>query len=165
MRRHKQSSVRLAFFEEQLDDVDLQPQRLRKRYLVGAWCAWWRLADSERSPFADGHNLSDGRLPIQDCDRFASPHSAQVFAQSSLQFRDPHSLHSHILTRSGDCVKDKRSNTRSNLECGDLSPLLVTYSTIEGKSTSASRLHKVTKSGDKSPHSKLLPSVFLLRNS
>ena len=96
--RRRRSSRRLPFFHEQLDDIDIQPQRLRQGNLVGSRRTHCWLTNSENSSVANRHDLSDGSVPIQNRNYFAATYSSQVFAQSYLQFCNPHSLHSHILT-------------------------------------------------------------------
>src|SRR5207253_3728566 len=112
-------SVRLAFVEEELNDVDVQLQRLWQRNLVRSWRSRGRPADSQRGPVMDRHDLSDGRFAIHDGDRFAAPYRAQVFTQSSLQFCDPHGFHGHIMTISSHDRKLESGRTRSRSAVSD----------------------------------------------
>jgi hypothetical protein len=94
----------MPFFHEQLDDVDIQPQRLRQQNLVWSRSARCWLTDSERNPVAYWYDLSNNGFAIQDRDRLAATDSAQVSTQASLQFFNPHSLHRHSMTISSHFV-------------------------------------------------------------
>lgn len=101
----------LPLFKEQLHDIDIQFRRLGQRDTIWRRRAGCGLANSKRVPIADGHDLGDRSFAIQHRNRLAASYSAEVFAEPCLEFGDPYSSHSHIVTRiSHDGKRDFASN-------------------------------------------------------
>src|SRR5436190_24082157 len=100
----------LAFLEQQINDVDVQFQRLWQRDTIWRRSACSRLADSQCDALSDGDNLRDWRLAIQHGYRLAISDRAEVLAEAGLQLRYANGLHSSIMTRTGhDATARSRS--------------------------------------------------------
>ena len=97
--------MRLAFFEEQLHDVEVRFRPSGQGDAIRWGRAWRGLANSQRRPIADGHDLRDQGLAIEHCNRLAAPYRPKVLAESSLQFRDAHLFHDSIMTRTSHIDK------------------------------------------------------------
>ena len=113
--------MRLAFVEEELNDVDVQLQRLWQRNLVRSWRP--RVALRILSgPVTDRYDLRNGRVAIHDGDRFAAPYRTQIFTESSLQFCDPHGS---MTTSSHDRKREAETRLRcTKRRANDLEPML-----------------------------------------
>jgi hypothetical protein len=102
----------LAFLEQELDDVEIELQRLLQANATeGRRVRRW-FPDSEDRSFAKRHDLRDGCLSIEHGDRLASPDGPQVLAQTGFQFRDSHLLHDYIMTTSGQFSSSVRRRER-----------------------------------------------------
>ena len=92
----------MPFFEQQGDDVCLDPEGWRKPHGVEAARARWRAADLEyraRSTVRD--DPGDRRLAVQDGELVAAADPPEVLAQASLELGHPNRRHGHKITRNG----------------------------------------------------------------
>lgn len=89
----------LAFLEEDLDDIDGQPGRLRQADAIRRRRIGCGLPDAQRRATVNRYDLSDGRVPIEHGNRLAAPDRPQVLTQPRLQVSDSNLLHDPIMTR------------------------------------------------------------------
>jgi len=89
----------LAFFEEQLHDIDVQVRRLGQPHPIRRGGTGRRLSDAERRSIANRNDLGDRGFPIEHGDGFTPPDGTEVLAEPSFQLGDSHLSHSHIMTR------------------------------------------------------------------
>ena len=111
--------MRLTFFEEELDDVDIELRRLGQRHPIRRWGAECRLSNTERRSVANRNDLGDWGIAVKHGDGLAPFHGTEVLAQPGLQFGDAHLLHSHSMTRSSH---GRKKATRRHSVCFE-SPL------------------------------------------
>jgi hypothetical protein len=104
--------MRLPLFQQKLQNVDLNLEGFGQLYSVRRGRGWSGLSDPNGGPVTHRDNLSDGRLTVENGDRFPPPHSAQILAEPSLQFRDSDLLHHRIMTRSGHNRKNTPNLSR-----------------------------------------------------
>src|SRR5438093_3173091 len=102
----------LAFFEQQIDDVHVQLQRLRQADAIGRRRTRNRLADPQGDALTDRNDLRDRSFTVQYRNRFAIPNGAEVLTQAGFQLRNPNGPHRSIVTRNSQC---QRSLSRTTL--------------------------------------------------
>ena len=95
----------LAFFEEQLHDIDVQVRRLGQPHPIRRGGTGRRLSDAERRSIANRNDLGDRGFPVEHGDGFTPPDGTEVLAEPSLQLGDSHLFHSHIMTRTSRLSK------------------------------------------------------------
>ena len=88
----------LAFFEQKLHNVEVQLRRLRQSNPIRWWRTWRGFAHTQRGLTADGDELGDRRVAVQDSDRFTAANGAEVLTQPRFQVGNPDLLHGHIVT-------------------------------------------------------------------
>ena len=103
----------LAFFEEQLHDIDVQVRRLGQRHEIRRGGTGRRLSDAERRSIANRNDLGDRGFPVEHGDGFTPPDGAEVLAEPSFQLGDSHLFHSHIMTRTSRLEQVARRDTWS----------------------------------------------------
>ena len=86
----------LPLLEEQFNDIDFQFCRFRQRDFIGGRRIRQRLANAQARTIADGDNLRDCSVPIQNGNGLSALHGAEKFAQLGFQFRYAHLFHDHI---------------------------------------------------------------------
>ena len=67
----------LAFFKQQINDVDGEPRRLRQRDAIERRSTGRRLSDPRRGRRANRDDMCDGRFTVEDGDGSAA-HGAKI---------------------------------------------------------------------------------------
>ena len=96
MSRHKQSSMALTLFKQQLKHIDFQLRRFWQGDPVGGRRTERRFADPNSGPLTQRHDLGNGRIAIEYCEGFAALHCAEEFAEFCLEFGDADLFHDYI---------------------------------------------------------------------
>src|SRR5262245_40557914 len=93
------SPMTLALFEKQIDDVDVEFQRLRQLDAIRRGSPGGRLPDPQRHPFPHGNDLRHWRLAVEHGNRLAVSDGSEVLAEAGFEFRYPNGFHASIMTR------------------------------------------------------------------
>jgi len=104
----------LTFFEEQLNNVHIQPRGFGQRDAIGSRGAWGRLADAERRSLANRYDLGYWRVTVEHRDRLAPAYRAQILAEPGLQFSNADLLHGYIMTINSHLAKQPDSSRPSS---------------------------------------------------
>lgn len=91
----------LALFKEEIDDVQVELQRLRQANTIRSGSSGSRLPNPQRDPFAHRYYLRDGCVAVEHRNRFAAADDSKIFAETRLEVRDPDFFHTLIMTRDG----------------------------------------------------------------
>src|SRR3954470_4929660 len=89
----------LALFEQQIDDVDVELERLRQLDAIGRRRPGGRLADPQCHPRSYGDDLRHWRLAVEHGNRLAVSDRSEVLAEPRLQLCYPNRCHLSIMTR------------------------------------------------------------------
>src|SRR5438552_15727323 len=88
----------LALFEQQIDDVDVEPQRLRQLDAIRRRRPGGRLADPQCQPLPHGDDLRHRRLAVEHGNRLAVSDRSEVLAETRFELRYSNRSHPSIMT-------------------------------------------------------------------